>query len=86
MKKEEFISSVAGELHNDWREPRKLEDGSFEPRIKSTKDKSWIEKNDTDQVDIANTSYENLPEDWQKENKDSAYLLKKQVLKFMMSG
>jgi len=72
MNNKIYVSDVASELHDEWRASRKLEEGGFEPRIKPTKDQSWIDKNGTDQVDIANIGYENLPEDWQKENKDSA--------------
>ncbi|TSC93126.1 MAG: hypothetical protein CEN89_241 [Candidatus Berkelbacteria bacterium Licking1014_7] len=66
------ITELGSLLHDEWRAPRKQEDGTFEPRIKSTKDQAWVEKSGTDQVDIANTSYEDLPEDWKGENKASA--------------
>jgi hypothetical protein len=66
------IDTLASRLHDDWRAPRLLKDGTFEPRIKTTTDSAWVSKHGTDQVDIANTSYKNLPADWQKENKESA--------------
>ncbi|MCO5990316.1 hypothetical protein NE235_29805 [Actinoallomurus spadix] len=66
------VDVVAGRLHEQWRAPRRLEDGTFEPRIKSTTDSAWISRHGTDQVDIANTRYGDLPADWQKENKESA--------------
>jgi hypothetical protein len=43
--------------------------------MKPTKDRDWIDRNGTDQVDIANTSYENLPPDWQAENKAAAEIV-----------
>lgn len=66
------VDTVAGRLHDLWRAPRRLNSGSYEPRIKMTTDKAWARKNGTDQVDIANTDYKRLPRDWQKENRDSA--------------
>lgn len=68
----EAVAAVASALHEDWRKTRKQEDGTFEPRIKGTKDEAWIAAHGTDQVDIANTDYANLPEDWQAENKAAA--------------
>ena len=64
--------AVASALHEDWRKTRKQEDGTFEPRIKGTKDETWVAANNTDQVDIANTKYDDLPADWQAENKAAA--------------
>jgi hypothetical protein len=66
------VNTLATEFHEQWRKTRLNEDGSYESRIKSTKDESWIEKNGTDQVDIANTNYIDLPADWQAENKAAA--------------
>jgi len=67
--KSEAVVAVASALHEDWRKTRKQEDGTFEPRVKDTKDEAWIATHGTDQVDIANTSYVDLPADWQAENK-----------------
>ena len=64
--------TLATEFHEDWRKTRLQEDGSFEPRVKSTSDSAWVEAHGTDQVDIANTSYDDLPSDWQAENKAAA--------------
>lgn len=63
---------LASALHEDWRKTRQQEDGLFEPRIKATKDEAWIEAHGSDQVDIANTQYGDLPKDWQQENHDAA--------------
>lgn len=70
--KEELTTEVGSLLHDEWRASRKKENGTFEPRVKKTKDQAWTEKNGTDQVDIANTDYRDLPEDWKGENKASA--------------
>lgn len=72
QKKEFFVNELASILHNTWREARRKADGTFEPRIKETKDQEWIAKNGKNQVDIANTAYPLLPADWQAENKASA--------------
>jgi hypothetical protein len=66
------VEKAAGRLHDQWRSARRLETGGYEPRVKTTADASWIDKHGTDQVDIANTRYKDLPADWQKENKASA--------------
>lgn len=68
----EAVAALASEFHEDWRKTRLNEDGSFEPRLKSTSDEAWIAKHGMNEVDIANTSYDDLPEDWQYENKQAA--------------
>jgi hypothetical protein len=70
--KAEAAAAVASALHEDWRKTRKQEDGTFEPRVKGTRDEAWIATHGTDQVDIANTTYADLPADWQAENKAAA--------------
>ena len=73
---------IASELHEDWRKTRLNEDGSFEPRWKKVKDEEFVSnlepeklpKNvraveDGYEIDIANSSYEELSPDWQEENK-----------------
>ena len=66
------VDKVAGRFHDAWRAPRKLSDGTYEPRVKTTTDPAWIKKHDTGQVDIANTRYRDLPADWKRENQESA--------------
>jgi hypothetical protein len=66
------VERAAGRLHDHWRSPRRLTTGGYEPRLKTTTDASWIDRHGTDQVDIANTRWKELPADWQKENKASA--------------
>lgn len=66
-------SKVANTFHESWRQTRRNEDGSFEPRVKPTTDEDWSAAHDgTTEVDIANTSFEDLPADWQAENKAAA--------------
>ena len=40
----------------------------YEPRWMTTTDNAWIKLQGSDQVDIANTAYPDLPSDWQAEN------------------
>ena len=69
---DQAVAALGSAFHEDWRKTRLNEDGTFEPRVKTTKDEAWIEAQGTDQVDIANTAYEGLPVDWQGENKAAA--------------
>ena len=65
---EKVLSNCLGSiLHEQWRKTR-FHDGIYEPRLITTKDQKWIDEHGTDQVDIANTSFDQLPSDWQKEN------------------
>ena len=66
------VTALASEFHENWRKTRLDADGSYEPRVKPTEDQAWIETHGTDQVDIANTAYEDLPLDWQAENAAAA--------------
>ena len=67
---------VGSRLHDEWRRPRKLEDGKYEPRWKVTNDvtyelvpgKGRISDDGSMEVDIASLSFEELPRDWQEEN------------------
>lgn len=69
---DQAVNSLASAYHEDWRKTRLQQDGTFEPREKETKDEAWISAHGTKTVDIANTSYEELPSDWQAENKAAA--------------
>lgn len=71
-QKEIFSESMWSDLHEEWRKGRLKEDWTYEPRIKETKDTEWISKNWTNQVDIANTKFEDLPSDWKYENLEAA--------------
>ena len=74
--KEELIMQLGSELHDAWRNTRKkMDDGTYEPRMKKTKDEKWIKENGSDEVDIANTVFADLPADWQKENYEAAKLV-----------
>ena len=60
-----MIIAVANLTHESFFDIyRKANNGS---RVKTTIDKSWIEKHGTDQADLAKLKYSELPSDWQKE-------------------
>ncbi len=71
-QKEILSESMWSDLHEEWRKGRLKEGWTYEPRIKETKDAEWISKNWTNQVDIANTKFEDLPSDWKYENLEAA--------------
>ncbi|MGN1298934.1 MAG: hypothetical protein ACI4UE_03005 [Candidatus Scatovivens sp.] len=70
--REALSYSMGADLHESWRAGRKKEDGTFEPRMKKTKDEKWIKSHGTNEVDIANCTFAELPEDWKKENLEAA--------------
>lgn len=84
--KEALAYSLASDLHEAWRANRKLEDGTFEPRIKKSTDEAWNTKHQTDEVDIANSSFEQLPRNWQFENLEAARVAINLVYDSTISG
>ena len=69
---DERVAKLASAYHEDWRKTRENEDGTFDPRVKTTTDEKWIKDHGTDQIDIANSAYDQLPTDWQNDNKEAA--------------
>ncbi len=51
-------------MHEVWRNSRKREDGTYESRIKKSKDEEWNLAHSTDEVDIANCTFEELHSNW----------------------
>ena len=79
--------SMGSDLHEAWRLGRKREDGTFEPRMKKTKDQAYINAhNGNNEVDIANLSFAELPSDWQYENLEAAKVAIDQVYDLVKSG
>ena len=78
--------ALGADLHEAWRAPRKKEDGTFEPRIKKSKDDAWNASHGTDEVDIANCTFEQLPSNWQYENLEAARVAIELVYDKTMSG
>lgn len=86
QKMQNQIADLGSLLHDEWRLTRKLEDGTFDPRVETTKDEDWILAHGTDQVDIANNFYSDLPIDWQGENKASAEVVVGEVWRAAAEG
>ncbi|MFA6227730.1 MAG: hypothetical protein WC668_00925 [Patescibacteria group bacterium] len=69
-KRDQMILAVASAAHEDWRAQYRAANGD-KPRVKKTKDPAFNARGITE-VDIASLSYEELPTDWQAENKAGA--------------
>ena len=83
---------VAFALHEQWRQTRLKDDGSYDPRWKKIKDEAFISKfegvelpryvrkgENGYEIDIANASYLQLSSDWQEENKEAAKVVAKMI-------
>ncbi|MFI9533549.1 hypothetical protein ACIG56_09905 [Nocardia fusca] len=87
VRREELTEELASRLHNEWRAPRLRDDGSYEERPKQVRDDQvWIAEHGTDQVDIANTDYRDLPLDYRRENQESAKVALPLVLDEHLAG
>lgn len=84
--KQQLVTQLGSLLHDEWRAPRKQADGSFEPRMKTTKDEAWTAAHGTSEVDIANTSFANLPSDWQGENRAAAEVAMGELFRQVEAG
>ena len=84
--KEALSYSMGADLHEAWRETRKKEDGTYEPRMKKSKDEKWNKEHGTDEVDIANLTFEELPSNWQYENLEAARVAIAQVFDKVIGG
>ncbi len=69
--REDQIVRVASRAHEEWRAQHRRQRGDV-PRIKTTKDEAWIARHGVSELDIAAVGYEDLPADWQFENRVSA--------------
>ncbi|HSX16407.1 MAG TPA: hypothetical protein VLF40_06455, partial [Candidatus Saccharimonadales bacterium] len=81
------VMRLASVSHNAWRSGRRLPDGSYNPRPKSTKDEAWTVAHDgLTVVDIANTDFPDLPADWQEESKASARVALREAYQVALYG
>ena len=70
MNYEKIIEAIANLAHNKFiKIYREVNNGT---RVKTTKDKEWIEKHGTDQADLAKLTYSELPSDWKNERRSGA--------------
>jgi hypothetical protein len=84
--KEALAYSMASDLHEGWRASRQLDDGTYDPRIKKSNDESWNAIHGTDEVDIANSSFKELPSNWQYENLEAAKVVINLVYDRIVNG
>lgn len=71
-QKSEIIQKVASTFHEEWRKNRLQSDWTYKPMIEKSEDEKRTEKHWTDTVDIANTDFEDLPNNWKYENIEAA--------------
>lgn len=71
-EKSEIIQEVASTFHEEWRKNRLQSDWTYKPMIEKSEDEKRTEKHWTDTLDIANTAFEDLPNNWQHENIQAA--------------
>ena len=84
--KEALSYVLAKDLHNLWREKRKLTEGGYQPKIKKSLDDIWNLEHKKDVVDIANCSYEELPSNWKMEYIEAARVVIEQVYDKTVAG
>jgi hypothetical protein len=82
---DEMISAVADRAQKDFQRIY-LDPTSGARRVKTTKDKVWIEQHSTDQVDMATVDYRELPADWQSERRIGAQIAVDAVLRGAKNG
>ena len=91
MNNEELIREalcydLGSDLHEAWRHQRKLDMGKYEPLLKQSKDEEWNVKNRTDEADMANLTFENLPFNCQDEYLETASIALDLVFNKIMNG
>jgi hypothetical protein len=70
LRYDQMVEDIASLAHEKFRKIY-LQDNNGK-RIKTTKDKDWAKQHGTDQSDLANLSYDELPSDWQNERRQGA--------------
>ena len=71
-QKSEIIQKVASTFHEEWRKNRLQDDWTYKPMIEKSQDEIRTKKHWTDIVDITNTDFEDLPDNWKHENIEAA--------------
>lgn len=75
-----MVVLTASRNHEHWQQQFREANGDVS-KMKTTTDQLWISNHKTDQVDIARTSFEALPSDWQNDTKISAEIAVEWVIK-----
>ena len=86
MIKTALAYDLASDFHEIWRITRRREDGTYEPRIKTSTDVIWNKLHGTDEVDIANCSFRELPLNWKVENLEAAKFAINETYDRLMQG
>ena len=81
--KQQQIDDLSSILHDKWRQSLVVKK---ESRLESTDDIEWITKNGRKEVDLVNTLYKDLPNDWKEENKASAKVAFSEIYKAQEEG
>ncbi|MFD0364791.1 hypothetical protein ACFQZZ_25410 [Nocardia sp. GCM10030253] len=85
-RSDELIGRLASRLHETWRLTKIRPNGTYKPRPKPTEDPEWIARHGTNQADISNTPFEELPRDLQWDNQESARVAVELVLSELRAG
>ena len=72
LNMEKIIKKIAWIFHESWRKSRIDKNGVCKPIMEKSEDEEWTKKHWTQTVDIANTEFEDLPSNWQRENLEAA--------------
>ena len=83
---ENIIEKIASIFHENWRKSRLNMDGTYKPMIEKAEDMEWVRKHWTRLVDITNTKFEDLPNNWKKENLEAAKVAVNLVYKKVVNG
>jgi hypothetical protein len=71
-QKAEIIQKVASIFHEEWRKNRLQDDWTYKPMIEKSEDETRTKEHWTQAVDLANTDFEDLPNNWKHENIEAA--------------
>jgi len=83
---ENIIEKIALIFHENWRESRLNMDGTYKPMIEKAEDMEWVRKHWTRLVDITNTKFEDLPNNWKEENLEAAKVAVNLVYEKVING
>ena len=83
---ENIIEKIASIFHENWRKSRLNMDGKYKPMIEKAEDREWVRKHWTRLVDITNTKFEDLPNNWKEENLEAAKVAVNLVYKKVVNG
>ena len=72
-QKKDLIESIWSKFHEERRKSLKKSDWTYESRIEQVTDQEWIQQHNWQtEIDLANTNFEDLPQEWKHENLEAA--------------